>query len=117
MSISDAELKTTLSYIKVAETVTLTDAFTRLKKANGRGRWKLIVERAGGIWDVASFSDLDTLAITMGPDFFTIPIADLPIEFDRPLTREQNNLDYDTAEQLAQASAGNLVIITLNGQF
>ena len=118
MPISDAVLnKSSSRYIKVEETAPLTEAFTLLKKANGLGWWKLIVHRASGVWDVIEFSGLDSLAAMMGPDFFKLPIANLPIEFERPLVREQSSLSDSAAEQLARDSPGKVLIITTNGQF
>ncbi|MCC7448513.1 MAG: toll/interleukin-1 receptor domain-containing protein [Anaerolineae bacterium] len=117
MPINDAVLHQAInSHIKVSDTATMRDAFTRYKAADGQPWWRLVVQRQDGSWAVTTFRDLDALASSLGAAFFDQPIRDLPIPFTTVIAVDQDRYTTNAAQRLALDSPEQLLVVTKNGQ-
>jgi len=117
MPVDDALLRAPNNrHIKINETLTLMEAFDALKAAKGHSWWHMIIEYENKTWAALRFSDLDLLALRMGPDFFSTPISDLPLNASLVNAVEKDSIDTENAKALARESLGRLLVITRNGQ-
>jgi hypothetical protein len=102
-------------YLKASST--LMDAFAALKAASGEPAWHLIIAQGPQHWGAVKFSELDALAVKMGPDFFTTPIDQLPLPLVQAKAVEQASMDDGDAGIEAYLSPGQLLVVTWDGAF
>src|SRR5689334_18017847 len=104
-------------HVKVLEDATLMEAFAALKAAKGYLWWHLIIENQDNTWAALRFSDLDPLLFRLGPESFTTPLCDLPLNSVHLEAVDQENIDPASILSLFPENGERIFAVIRDDQF